>query len=82
MTAKEMFEKLGYEFELTKWKTCKPDFNYISENGDVLYFDLENKQLIFWPATRQFIIRQPIELLQAINKQVEELGWNGSDNNE
>lgn len=79
MSAKEMFEKLGYEFEITEYDDFKPDYNYVDKNDNVIYFDLEDKELIFIPSTKQFIIRKPLELLQAINKQLEELGWLGSD---
>ena len=82
MSAKEMFEKLGYDFEITEWQEFKPDYNYIDKDGNVIYFDLEDKELCFMPAYKQMIIRQPLKFIQAINKQVEELGWLGSDDNE
>ena len=75
MTAKEMFEELGYEFDITEYDEFKPDFNYVDKNDNVIYFDLEDKELCFIPVNKQLIIRNPLELLQAINKQVEELGW-------
>lgn len=76
MKAKEMFEKLGYEFEITEYDEFKPDYNYVDEKGNVIYFDLEDKELNFMPVGKQLIIRQPLKFIQAINKQVEELGWN------
>lgn len=76
MSAKEMFEELGYKFEITEYDDFKPDYNYIDEKDNVIYFDLEDKELVFVPVCKQFIIREPLKLLQAINKQVEELGWN------
>lgn len=79
MSAKEMFEKLGYEFEITEYEEFKPDYNYVDKNDNVIYFDLEDKELCFIPANKQMIIRQPLKFIQAINKQVEELGWLGSD---
>ena len=82
MSAKEMFEKLGYEFEITEYEGFKPDYNYVDKNDNVIYFDLEDKELSFMPANKQMIIRQPLKFIQAINKQVEELGWLGSDDNE
>ena len=82
MSAKEMFEELGYEFDITEYDEFKPDFNYVDKNDNVIYFDLEDKELCFIPVNKQLIIRNPLELLQAINKQIEELGWLGSDDND
>ena len=69
MSAKEMFKKLGYEYELTEdnvieyWKNIN-DINYEID------FDLDIKKLsILWNNNIT------LEELQAINKQVEELGW-------
>lgn len=78
MNAKEMFEKLGYEFEITEYEDFKPDYNYVDGVGNVIYFDLEDKELNFILSnnSKQLIIRQPLKFIQAINKQVEELGWN------
>ena len=82
MSAKEMFEKLGYEFEITEYEEFKPDYNYVDENDNVIYFDLEDKELCFMPTNKQMIIRQPLKFIQAINKQVEELGWNNESKGE
>ena len=76
MSAKEMFEELGYEFEITEYEEFKPDYNYIDKNDNVIYFDLEDKELCFMPTNKQMIIRQPLKFIQAINKQIEEFGWN------
>lgn len=76
MSAKKMFEELGYDFEITEWQEFKPDYNYIDKDGNVIYFALEDKELCFMPANKQMIIRQPLKFIQAINKQVEELHWN------
>lgn len=75
MTAKEMFNEIGFEFEITEYDEFKPDYNYINKNDDVVYFDLEDKKLIFMPTNKQFIIRNPLKFIQAINKQIKELGW-------
>lgn len=75
MTAKEMFNEIGFEFEITEYDEFKPDYNYINKNDDVVYFDLEDKKLIFMPTNKQFIIRKPLKFIQAINKQIKELGW-------
>ena len=82
MKAKEMFEKLGYE-----------DFcgtlNYIKEYKDgreiFIDFDIKRKKIskgrcgfaIYKMDSRDIEIT--LKELQAINKQVEELGWLGSD---
>lgn len=68
MSAKEMFEKLGYEErEETSCLNCvKSYINYKTMN--IIYFD-SNKTI----DVNNLIITY--ELLQAINKQVEELGW-------
>lgn len=65
MSAKEMFKKLGYEY---------------SNNGiQICYFnDIENEYIWFYLETKTIEIQFDIyiEILQAINKQIEELGWN------
>lgn len=71
MKAKEMFEKLGYE------KICD-DVNYIIYNFE------EHFEIRFYKPQQEFSIYYndeiyntiDVEELQAINKQIEELGWN------
>lgn len=72
MSAKEMFEKLGYEErEETTSMTCiKSYINY--RRMDIIYFDYD-KQIDI--GMRMLTL----DLLQAINKQVKELGWNNED---
>lgn len=69
MTAKEMFEKLGYvEREETTSMCCiKSYINF--KTLHIIYFDYD-KQIDIGNTMITF------GLLQAINKQVEELGWN------
>ena len=59
-----MFEKLGYE--LKDGYSC------------IVYENINNDSIIFW--THENITIQTryisVKLLQAINKQIEELGWN------
>ena len=65
MSAKEMFEKLGYE----------QDFHI----AYIKYFNKEEDRYIwFYQDTETIEIQFDIDIehLQAINKQVEELGWN------
>jgi len=73
MKAKEMFKKLGYEErEETTSMTCiKSYINY--SRMDIVYFDYD-KQIDI--GMRMLTL----DLLQAINKQVEELGWNNERN--
>ena len=64
MSAKEMFEKLGYELK--------------DGYSNVVYEDINNNSIIFW--THENITFQvkyiSVKLLIAVNKQIEELGWN------
>lgn len=70
MTAKEMFEKLGYE-------QIYNTINYI------IYDYEENFEIKFYRPHKliEIVGKEPyntldMEELQAINKQIEELGWN------
>lgn len=90
MSAKEMFEKLEYKQE----KDGKIHITYY--NGNFENKQRCDKQITFDLESKNFIAYSPYELndyedcsifinmqeLQAINKQVEELGWLGSDDNE
>ena len=72
MTAKEMFEKLGYMQKIKNnviyyFKEYKKDISTISFHH--INFILEDKELY----TSKNLTHNE---LQAINKQVEELGWN------
>lgn len=68
MSAKDMFEKLGYQerSESSSLRCVKSYINYKTLN--IIYFDYDKTIDI-----GNMIISY--ELLQAINKQVEELGW-------
>lgn len=83
MSAKEMFEKLGYK-QLGSFKPDDDDYIITAYKreyyGDYLYVYFyganeiritmeDNKGRIYPPIF-------DLELLQAINKQIEELGWN------
>ena len=73
MTAKEMFEKLDYKVNGDEYKIIIYKTNV---TGAMLYscvfYNTNNKKF------RLKIYEQymSLELLQAINKQIEELGWN------
>ena len=93
MTAREMFEKLGYEQDKNitsvgyynkgqkeKYKNGK-EYYYVYGTDKHITFDLQNKTFIAYsPVLRndyEDCSREiSIEELQAINKQIEELGWN------
>ena len=70
MSAKEMFEELGYE-ERQEVSSLNCIKSYISYNPilNIIYFD--NDRTI---DAGNVVIS--FELLKAINKQCEELGWN------
>mgnify|MGYP004607019855 CR=1 FL=1 len=74
MTAKEMFGIIGYKSIDTKYKKFMNDKKIIyignNHNGRINHIVFFNDE--------QILITQSIGVaeLQAINKQVEELGWN------
>ena len=84
MTAKELFEELGYKKEIDN----KIHITYY--NGNFENEQKCDKQITFDLESKSFIAYSPYELndyedcsifinideLQAINKQIEELGWN------
>jgi len=80
MTAKEMFEKLGYEVGDTPYyERC---IRYVANDGYIkreIEFWRDDKiiynNLIYGEVQMKGSCPIPIELLKAINKQVEELGW-------
>ena len=74
MNAKEMFEKLGYEY---------------SKVGEKIYYEIPNPYelgghspyVVFYTVTQRWDtniinLKKDKPLIEAINKQVEELGWN------
>lgn len=71
MSAKEMFEKLGYkqEIHIAYILYIKNEENY-SENEHRIFF-YHDTETICKPFTDGINVKE----LQAINKQIEELGW-------
>lgn len=73
MTAKEMFEKLGYE------KTCHDEreiiYSIYSDNVFIaeIEFDLQNQT--FYCACLDEALEVGMKTLKAINQQCRELGW-------
>lgn len=79
MSAKEMFEKLGYTYQEVYFEDELDEINY-SENGRwalQIIFSLNHKNIIVYRKYegKSRPIAISVEILQAINKQVEELGW-------
>ena len=75
MNAKEMFEKLGYETELF-WQKDHT-IEYLKREEDDFYGMAVMTSIIFHKRLKQIKINGIINKddLQAINKQIEELGW-------
>ena len=74
MKAKEMFEKLGYEEYKTDERLywSKPNEYELGGHEPYVVFDLIYQE---WN-TNIVEIKKEKDLIQAINKQIEELGWN------
>ena len=72
MTAKEMFEKLGYGDYFNNG--LRITYSNFDKECKMIEFDLKKKQLIFVDDSEE-VFELSLEELQAINKQVEELGW-------
>ena len=73
MTAKEMFEKLGYKQQEVINK--ENYLLYISKMNEII-FNKKHKQVGKQIVNSAITDMITLEELQAINKQVEELGWN------
>lgn len=72
MTAKEMFEELGYEYK------DKELINIIEIIKGTFYLriDDDKRKIVIKEYDKNSLCEVSQELLQAINKQVEELHWN------
>ena len=69
MSAKEMFEELGYELETeNNW-----GLQYYNEEEDNEYFFNKEHKWVEVPKGAYDVI--DLKVLKAINKQIEELGW-------
>jgi hypothetical protein len=70
MKADEMFEKLGYKKNEIMWEEDnKVHYIYYNSNDTEIEFSVDSKVI----SVSNIIY---IQELQAINKKVEELGWN------
>lgn len=80
MKAKEMFEKLEYK----KFDTdCNVIFSYKSTMYDTsINFNGFSKQITISTLNERLPQNIDMEELQAINKQIEALGWNKNDKDE
>lgn len=81
MSAKEMFENLGYEL-IEDSKSYLRYANYFGGNkyqgGELIDFDKKNKEFRLTRKSCQGNVHfkyGTLKELQAINKQIEELGW-------
>ena len=73
MTADEMFKELGYEKDDTPLLLGNekiPHITYFNDGLSRVYFNLKKKYFAV-----DTIYKNYKELLKAINKKVEELGW-------
>lgn len=80
MSAKEMFEELGYEQVKGQTFTAYKFKNTISDTYIIEFDLLEKKIEIYLQSDSPFTPNYPYSIntqeLKAINKQVKELGWN------
>ena len=65
-SAKEMFEELGYDLV----ETTSYMMYYHNEENDIYIWFYNNRKTI------EIVNEFTLDMLKAINKQVEELGWN------
>lgn len=85
MTAKEMFQKMGWTYEYVKGD-CSEDTIQCKDLTRTIFLSCQNDIKNLLPNIQFNLISKCIvvndlmfinlDLLQAINKQVEELGWN------
>ena len=80
MSAKEMFEKLGYKQELQYDEDFKDDLiaiRYKSKHNIEIIFDLWDCDFVKFGKIWENLGNSSINMeeLQAINQQVKELGW-------
>ena len=78
MKAREMFEKLGYtETKLTDEIITKLyEKNIFGDRQSIYFYPEKSVRIIFYSSEKIYPPLITLEELQAINKQVEELGWN------
>lgn len=85
MNAKEMFEELGYKYVQNNINNViKYKIKHFISDTNYIMFDLDTKQINCYilsdsPFTPSSDMAISVKELQAINKQIEELGWNDED---
>lgn len=73
MKAKEMFEKLGFNYRKELYKNDELiEIQFNNHDGTQVTISKEKIEYI----ENYYKSQLPFNLLKAINKQVEELGWN------
>lgn len=72
MTAKEMFEELGYDYFENHYRITYQNFDVECK---LIEFDKMKKKMDLADDSEE-VVELSFKELQAINKQVEELGWN------
>ena len=75
MSAKEMFENLGYKVYLRKSNKEFLCYRWL-ETEVYIRFNLIDKMILKYHSCSDNARAISIDELQAINKQIEELGWN------
>lgn len=81
MEAKEMFEELGYEQKIEYYRGKEKEIKYVVEEKyhSQFVFDMNNKMFNAYFETsegEEMPAWIEMKMLKAINKQIEELGWN------
>ena len=84
MSAKEMFEELGYKYKYIDNKSinCEDVILYNHKELElVIQFNLFSKTVVYQTKNNmkeydKIAIFMTKEFIKAINKQIEELGWN------
>ena len=84
MSAKEMFEELGYEYQpdcyehpLRYRKNRETNIVYEVDEDSFTFYGGRDKSITIWKDGK--VVQLKYKELQAINKQVEELGWNNAN---
>ena len=80
MSAKEMFEKMGWSYEYVKGDCCEDTIQCKDLTRTIIYKEDLMKWNIQFNLISKLIVIQNItfiniDLLQAINQQCKELGW-------
>ena len=73
MTAKEMFEELGYDYFNNGLRITYQ--NYEISECKLIEFDLKKKNMMLADDSEE-VVELSLKEIKAINKQVEELNWN------